>query len=126
MQQVRDRGRDDPSPFGSGRPPHGPGRAGLPHPGLVSDGRVESYFGPGMTPLHGREPARFESPHSLPVRLVPLPSAPQLTEPETFDLAAKGSKALLIAGDSIVAEVSSDDLVEPSTLLWDGLMAATL
>ena len=79
-----------------------------------------------MTPLHGRDPAFFESPNSRPVHLVPLPSAPKRTKPETFDLVAEGPKALLVAGDSVVAEVSSDDLAEPSALLGDGLMAALL
>ena len=43
-----------------------------------------------------------------------------------FDLIAEGPKALLVAGDSIVAEVSFDDLAEPSTLLGDGRVLIVL
>src|SRR5882724_12072588 len=79
-----------------------------------------------MSPSHLRDPALFESSHALPVHLVPLASAPERTDPETFDLVAERPEAPLVAGDSVVAEVAFDDLAEPSTLHRDGLMTAAL
>jgi len=69
---IAGRGRDGPSPEGSGRPPHRSQRAGLPHWALTSGSNVEPLLGPRMRDASWRKPAPHVPVHTPPVQTVPL------------------------------------------------------
>jgi hypothetical protein len=73
-----------------------------------------------------RKPPLLEYLHSFPCHAVTLTPAPQGAEPQTADLGAKSTHGVTVRRHSMVGEVSSHNLAEPTPLFRDGLMSSTL
>src|SRR2546426_6052713 len=95
------RGRDGPSPEGSGRPPHGSQRAGLPHWALASGANVKALIGPGMHDASWREPAPHVPIHALPVQAVSLAPTPQRAVPVAGHLGPEGAQRMDVGWDAV-------------------------
>jgi hypothetical protein len=74
--KQEDRGRDSPSPCGSGCPPRRSQRALLAHWAPALGGGGESVVRPGVQDAGSRNPSSVEAVHACPVQACALAAAP--------------------------------------------------
>src|SRR3990167_4399668 len=105
---VHGRGTDDPSPEGSGRPPHRSQRALLTHwaPALGPDG--EALLRPRVGNPNRRKPPVDEAPHPGPVEASTLAPPPQGTVPALPRLAPKGVQRGPVGRHPVVRDMAAD------------------
>jgi hypothetical protein len=113
------RGRDGPSPYGLGRPPHRSQRAGLPHWAPTLGVRRRSGP-PGKGAARGPGVAiGRDAVHPLPGEPVSLAAAPQRPEPEALHLIVEG-RWRIVSWDGVVGEMASQHTRQPPPLIGDG------
>src|SRR6266542_4528390 len=101
------RGRDGPSPGGSGRPPRRSQRAGLPHWAPALGAGVESHAWPWVHDPGWGQPPGGEAVHAFPVQAGALATAPQRLMPVPGRLGAECPDRLAVAGHGVVGAVPS-------------------
>ena len=78
-----------------------------------------------MGDLEKRQPSISEPPHPLPGQSRALAATPKRHAPEPDRLGSEGVQRSLITGHAVVVGVPAQDAGKPTTLLGNGLIAAT-
>ena len=106
-------------------PLHRSGRAAFPHPAPASGDDAKAAQRIRMTHACGRQPPSAEPRHPVPPDTAGLASSPKGATPETADLEPKEAQRGGVHGHAVVSEVPTNDRLQPSALLRDGIVHAS-
>src|SRR5664279_2275105 len=110
----------------SGGPPHRSQRALLTHWAPALGTNAESHVGKGMHDLGRRKPSCGKAVHPFPADPGALTAALKRHVPEPGHLGAEGGNRRAVARHGIVGAVTPHHTGQPSALLREGLMPASL
>ena len=103
----------------TGHPPHGSGRAELPHPALVSGSNVQSLRRIRMANMGIGQPFLRQAVHPFPGNTAFLASPSKAAFPELYHLVSELYYGVAIERHPIVLGMPSDYCRQPAGLLWD-------
>jgi hypothetical protein len=108
-------------------PFHGSGPAAFPHPALALGDDAHVPQGIGMTNSRHGQPASHDAPHAIPKDAAVLIPPRQRAMPKPADSEPKNHRRLLVAGHSVVPNVSAHHRrLQPLALFGDGFMHSSL
>src|SRR3954468_12562418 len=114
--KCSDCGRDGPSAFASGRPPHRSERAELPHSASTSGSIVKAVPWIGMDHTRVRKPVLAQTVHPFPNRSRALAASPEGVPPGAKDLGAESAEATHVGGHSVIREVAAHHRLDSLSL----------
>jgi len=106
----------------TGRPLHGSGRAGLPHPAPVLGDNAKTMQRIRMIVTDRRQVPIDQTAHPIPTDPSALAAPRQGARPEPSDLESEDRQRRSVHRDSMVMEVTFHDRTEPPAHLWDRVM----
>ncbi|MGB8837045.1 MAG: hypothetical protein WCC67_09900, partial [Candidatus Acidiferrales bacterium] len=103
-------------------PLHGSGRADFPHPALTSGNDAHAAQGIRMIYACRRQPTVDQTSHSVPTDVAILAAARERLMPEQACPQSERAERGAVHGQSVIADVSTNDRTQPLTYFRDGVV----